>query len=57
MLQAVKRGIKRALPNRQGIPRYLLDPLDNGISMNWPQRDDLENQHVEGALEEFSIVV
>ena len=51
ILQAVKSGVERPLLELKEVARDLLDPLRDRVAMNRPQCDDLEDQHVQGALE------
>ena len=53
IFEAVEGGVKRALLELKKVAGDLLNPLRNGVAMNRPQRHDLEDQHVEGSLEEL----
>ncbi len=50
VLQAMQRGVERPLLHLQGIARYLLDALRDGISVNGSKRDHSQDQEVEGSL-------
>ena len=53
MLEAVERGVQRALLNLQRIAGDLLDAQEDAVAMLGPQRDGFENQEVQRALQEF----
>jgi hypothetical protein len=50
MLEAVERGIQRALLNLQLVARHLLDAQQHPVAVRRIERDRLEDQKVERAL-------
>src|SRR5258708_39713355 len=42
VFQSVQRGIERALLDLKAVLGNLLDPLRDGVSVNWPQRHDFQ---------------
>src|SRR5688572_6722022 len=52
LLQSMKGGIERALRNLQVFVRYLLNPFRDGPAMLRFEREDLQNQQIERALDE-----
>src|SRR5260370_5325169 len=52
----MQRGIKRALLNLQDFARNLLDALRNPVSMHGTERHDLQDQHVQRALQQIGSV-
>ena len=52
MLEAVQRGIERALLDEQRAAGHLLDPLHDRVAAERAERDGLEDQEVEGAGEQ-----
>src|SRR4029078_9754004 len=54
-LEAMERGVQRTLLHLQYVARDLLEPLRHGIAVNGPERDDLEDEHVERALQQVGL--
>jgi hypothetical protein len=46
----VQRWVQRSLIDLDGFARHLLDPLRDRIAVRRPQRERLQNQHIERAL-------
>ena len=53
LLEPVQRGIERALLHLQDLARHLLQALGDRVAVNRPEGDDLQDQHVERALEQL----
>ena len=53
MLEAIQRGIERALLDLQAVLRDLLDAEQDAVAVQRPQRDGLEDEEVEGALQQL----
>src|SRR5262245_14613947 len=53
LLELVKCGIERAVADTQVIARYLAQPLADGPGVQRFERDNLEEQEVERALDEI----
>src|SRR6266566_3223199 len=51
-LETVESRIERALLDLKNVLRDLLQPLRNGVAVQWAERGHLKNQHVERALEQ-----
>jgi hypothetical protein len=49
----MQSGVERALLDLQGLFRNLLDPLRNRIAMDWPQRNNAEDQQIQRTLWEI----
>ncbi len=56
MLEAIQRGIERALLNLQAVLRDLLNAEQDAVAVQRPQRDGLEDEEVEGALQQLGRV-
>src|SRR5438309_1747512 len=52
VLEAIQRGIQRALLNFEALAGALLDAQQDTVAMQRSERDRLENQHVERTLEQ-----
>src|SRR4051812_24544660 len=52
-LEAMERRVQRALLNLQHVLRHLLQALGDGVAVQRPERDDLQNQKIERALEKI----
>ena len=52
MLELVQGGVERALLNEQHIARQLPNALCNRPAVHRLERERLENQEIEGALDE-----
>jgi len=50
-------GIEGALMDLEKVFGYLLKTLRDGITVAGTERDNLEDQHVESAFEEFDLVI
>src|SRR5580700_5693396 len=55
VFQPVERGIERALLNLQAVFRNLLDAQQNAVAMQRAERDGLEDQHVQSALQQVDL--
>jgi hypothetical protein len=51
----VKRWIQRTLLHLQYIFGDLLEPLRDRVTVDWTQRNDLEDEHVERALQKVTL--
>src|SRR5687767_12229908 len=51
-LEAIERGVERALVHGEDLERAGLDPLGDTPAVHGTQAEGLEHQHVEGALEQ-----
>src|SRR5262249_62411149 len=47
MLETVERGIEGPLGDLQGLSRNLLDPQQHTVTVERPQGNSLENEHVQ----------
>ena len=56
MLQAIQRGVERALLNLQAAVGDLLNAQQDAVAVQQPERDGLEYQEVEGALQQLGRV-
>ena len=54
LLESVKRGIELFVADLQDVAGYLLEPLADAVAVHRLQREDFEEQQVEGALYEVS---
>ena len=57
MVKAIQGGIQRALLNLQTIFLNLLNAQQNAVAVQRPERDGLEDQHVQRALQKFALLV
>src|SRR5215469_1700297 len=57
ILQAVQCRIERALLDFQPVLRNLLDTQQNSVSVQWPERDGFQDQHVERSLQKLQLPV
>ena len=55
MFEAVQGRIERALLNFQAIFRNLLNAQQNTVAVKWSERNGLEDQHVQGALQQIDL--
>ena len=46
MFEPVERGIERALLNFEAVFRDLLDAQENAVTVQRPERDGFEDEHV-----------
>jgi hypothetical protein len=53
--QAIQGGIERALFDKQGAARNLLDAQKNTIAMERAERDGLQNEEIESAGKKLSL--
>ena len=51
----MKRGIERALLHLEHGAGHLLEPLRDGVPVDRAERDDLQDEHVERALEQVGL--
>jgi Penicillinase repressor len=51
----MERGIERALLHLHDIARNLLEPLRDGVPVDGPQGDNLQDEHVERPLRQISL--
>ncbi len=54
-LKPVERGVKRPLPNMQGVLRNLLKPLNDSVTVYRLECANFQDQHVERPLEKLGI--
>src|SRR5207245_1424720 len=57
VFQAIQRRIQRALLNLQAILRNLLDAQEDAVTMQRPEGNGLEDQHVQSALQKVELLV
>src|SRR5262249_30051660 len=55
LLDAVQRRVERALLDAEQLARVLPDALDDAVAVERPGRERLEDEEVEGALEEVGL--
>jgi hypothetical protein len=55
MFQAIERRVQRALLNLEAILRNLLNAQKDAVSMQRAERDRLEDQHVQRALQQIDL--
>src|SRR6202030_2454512 len=55
VFKTIERGVERPLLNFQLLPGNLLDAQQDAITVERDERNGLENQHVEGALDEVEL--
>jgi hypothetical protein len=53
-LEAVERGVERALLDQQRAARDLLDAQQHAVAVQGAERDGLEDEHVERAGQQVS---
>jgi hypothetical protein len=56
VLEAIERGVQRALLDVERAARDLLDAREHGVAVQLAQRDGLEDQQVERARQEVGLV-
>ncbi len=54
--ETMERRIKRSLLYLQCLARHLLDPLRDGVAVNWAKRNDPHDEQIEGTLGEVKPV-
>jgi hypothetical protein len=54
-LEAVERGMKRALLDLQDVSRHLLRTLSNAVAMNGPKSDDPQDEQVQSSLRQAGV--
>ena len=50
LFEPVQRRVERSLRHLDDLPRHLVEPLRDGLSMNRAQRHDFEDEQIECAL-------